>query len=49
MNRIWYQKRHLKQNNIKTNYNKSFKSALKVIKLASVTAIKKANTEYLYP
>ena len=34
-------KETLKLNNIKTTYNKSFKSKLKVIKLASVILIKK--------
>ena len=38
------QKKHLKLNNIKTTYNKSFKSKLKVFYLASVTSVKKANT-----
>ena len=36
--------KHLKINNIKTTYNKSFKKRLKVIKVASETSIKKANT-----
>ena len=40
-------KEPLKINNIKTTYNKSFKTKLKVINVASVTSIKKANTSYL--
>ena len=31
-------------NDIKTTYNKSFKSKLKFINLTSVTSVKKANT-----
>ena len=38
----------MKINNIKTTYNKSFKTKLKVIKVASIMSIKKANTSYLY-
>ena len=37
-------KETLKINNIKTTYDKSFKTKLKVIKLASETLIKKSNT-----
>ena len=33
-----------KINNIKITYNKSFKTKLKVLKIASETPIKKANT-----
>ena len=40
--------KHLKINTMKTTYNKSFKTKLKVIKVASITSIKKANTSYLY-
>ena len=36
------------KNNVRTTYNKSFKTKLKVITLASITSIKKANTSYLY-
>ena len=36
--------KHLKINTMKTTYNKSFKTKLKVIKVASETSIKKANT-----
>ena len=38
------QKNHLKINNIKATYDKSFETKLKVFKVASVTSIKKANT-----
>ena len=41
-------KETLQISNIKTTYNKSFKTKLKVIKVASITSIKKANTSYLY-
>ena len=37
-------KETLKRSNIKTTYNKSFKTKLKVIKVVSITSIKKANT-----
>ena len=37
-------KETLKINNIKTTYDKSFKTKLKAIKLASETLIKKSNT-----
>ena len=40
-------KKHLKINNIKTTYNKRFKTKLKVIKVASITSIKKANTSFI--
>ena len=42
------QKNHLKQNNIKTTYNKSFKLKLTVIKLEHVPLIKKL-TSYSQP
>ena len=38
------EKKHLKLNNTKTTYKKSFKSKLNVINLASVTSVKKAST-----
>ena len=41
-------KETLQISNIKTTYNKSFKTKLKVIKVACVMSIKKANTSYLY-
>ena len=49
---IWYEvsveydikKNHLKLNNIKTTYNKNLIWSLKVVKLAPVALIKKANT-----
>ena len=37
-------KKHLKLNNIKTTYNKNLIWSLKVVKLAPVALIKKANT-----
>ena len=40
-------KKHLKIINIKTTYNKRFKTKLKVIKVASITSIKKANTSFI--
>ena len=39
-------KETLKINNIKTTYDKSFKTKLKVIKVTSTTSIKKANMSY---